>query len=165
MPATRETMAAPRAGITGIHFRSASTTSTPSNGMANARAATLDGPGMTAMERGGRETALAKLMAGGSGISRSKVTTLVATRAKVTTGSLKPIIMKGVPTTPGEQNYLATVHLAAESTCANYLAYTIRPSAERLPGGALFILKTLNCICSFHFAFSNFFSFLRNFAL
>ena len=89
---SREVMAASRAGITRINRRKASTTSTPRNGMANARAATLHGSGMTAMERGGRETALAKLMAGGSGISGAKVTTLVATRAKVTTGSLKPII-------------------------------------------------------------------------
>ena len=128
-------IAAPRVGITGINSRAAGTTSTPRNGMPNARAATMNGTGMTAMKRGGRETALIKmsalmsksrvsLEAGGSGISGAKVTTLVATRAKVTTGSMMPIIMKGAATmkTSREQNYFATVHLAAESTCASYLA-------------------------------------------
>ena len=79
----------------------ACTTSTLRNGMANARTATLHGPGMTAIKRGRRLTALkittlplGGYMANGSGISRAKVTTLVATRAKVTTGSMKPIIRK-----------------------------------------------------------------------
>ena len=65
--------------------------------MANARTATLHGNSMTAIRPGGRLTALTittmgGYMAGGSGMYRKKVTTLVATREKVTTGSLKPII-------------------------------------------------------------------------
>ena len=92
-----EVMSAPRAGITKMMSRASGTTSTLRNGMANAGTATLNGSGMTAMIRGGSLTALiittltlGGYTAGGSGIDRTKVTTMVATRAKVTTGSMKP---------------------------------------------------------------------------
>ena len=118
-----------RAGITTMLSRASSTSSTPRIGMAIAWAATLDGNGMTAIKRGGRKTALkittlrlGDYTAGGSGMSRAKVTTGVPTIAKVTTGSLKPIILTSAPTTSDEQYYFATVHLAAERTCASYLA-------------------------------------------
>ena len=90
-----EVMSAPRAGITKMLSRASGTTSTLRNGMANAGTATLHGNGMTAMIRGGSLTALiittlTGYTAGGSGIERTKVTTMVATRAKVTSGSIKP---------------------------------------------------------------------------
>ena len=49
---------APRAGITGIQIRAKGITSTLSNGMPNAMAARLTGPGMTAIKHGIRKTAL-----------------------------------------------------------------------------------------------------------
>ena len=125
-----EIMSAPRAGITGMNRGASTATHTSStlrNGMPNAKAATINGTGMTAIKRGFRKTALkgitkGGLVAGGSGIERAKFTPLVATRAEVTTGSMKTIIGKSAPTKCDEQYYFATVHLAAERTCASYLA-------------------------------------------
>ena len=119
------------AGGSGMTLLSLNTGSTAKTGMAIAPAATLSGTGMTALRNGGRMTAM-ETMAGGSGIGSSA-------RTAVTTGS-PPTNGGDGATATTEQNYFATVHLAAESTCASYLASAIRPSAERMPGGALFIL-------------------------
>ena len=58
-------MAASRAGGTRMNSGAACTTSTLRNGMANARTATLLGPGMTAIKRGIRKTALKRTTMGG----------------------------------------------------------------------------------------------------
>ena len=126
----RMTAMATMAGISGMTGGKKDTGSTARTGMAIAQAATLSGAGMTATASGGSMTARAT-MAGGSGIGSSAWTA-------VTTGS-PPTNGGDGATATTEQNNFATVHLAAESTSASYLASAIRPSAERMPGGALFI--------------------------
>ena len=125
--------------------------------MLNARAATLHGSGMTATKSGGSMTALTMaplvtMKAGGAGMSRTKDTTGMATRAKVTTGSKKPTILKGAAVTGSEQHVALTAHLAAQTTCASYLASAIRPSVERTRRGTIHSLNVImHLLFSFHF--------------
>ena len=120
------------AGISGILISMKGHSSTDRTTIKIARSAkTLMRDGITATASGWRKTARAT-MAGGLGIRRAAGTASSA-GSPSTNGSY------GAKATT-EQNYFATVHLAAESTCASYLASAIRPSAERMPGGAIFIL-------------------------
>ena len=133
--------------ISGIGTPHKGCSSTPSSTFKSATGAVIHGTSMTASTSGGRRTAWATLMAGGTGRRGSAWTASTTATTAGTTGSPPPNGGDGAPTAapvacvaPTEQNYFATVHLAAESTCASYLASAIRPSAERMPGGALFIL-------------------------